>query len=232
MNSLWPYIDDFLSLFYPRLCYACNRALIKEEECICSFCNYHLPQTHFYKEKENALSQIFWGRIPIETACTLFYFHKKGKVQNLIHQFKYKGKKDIGIYLGKMLGDQLKKSMYYDSVDVIVPVPLHREKQYKRGFNQSEMISRGVAKSLNKSIVLNNLVRVTKSGTQTRKARFKRWQNVETVFKINNPKEFEHKNILLIDDVITTGATLESCGQKLLAAKGVKLWIATLAIAS
>jgi ComF family protein len=225
------YVHDFFSLFYPRLCNACRRSLIKDEECICTMCHFHLPRTDFFIEKENNFSQIFWGRLPIETATALFYFQKKGKVQNLIHQLKYKGKSEIGIYLGKMLGNQLSRSIYYDPVDLIIPVPLHPAKQHKRGYNQSELIARGVSQGLNLPLSTGNLVRVTKTETQTRKSKFRRWQNVETVFQINDPKKLQNKNILLIDDVVTTGSTLEACGQKLLEIQGVKLWIATLAIA-
>lgn len=225
------YFSDLLSLVYPRLCNSCQRALISEEECICSFCRFHLPQTRLHKEYDNALTQIFWGRLPIETATALFYFQKKSKVQNLIHQFKYKGKKDIGVYLGKILGHQLTESVYYDKIDLIVPVPLHQEKQHKRGFNQSEIIARGLAFSLKKPLKNNNLIRITKTDTQTRKSRFKRWKNVETVFHVRKPDEFKNKNILLVDDVITTGSTLEACGQKLLEIEGSKLWLVTLAMA-
>jgi ComF family protein len=231
MMSPASYVNDFISLFYPRLCYACNRALIRQEECICSFCRYHLPQTNLHKEFDNAVSQIFWGRLPIETATSLFYFQKKGKVQNLIHQFKYKGKKDIGLYLGRMLGQQIKQSTFYDKTDVIIPVPLHAVKQHKRGFNQSEIIAQGISESLNKPLMVNNLVRIAKTDSQTRKSRFRRWQNVETVFHVKYPEKLKNLNILLVDDVITTGSTLESCGQKLMEVEGVKLWIATLAMA-
>lgn len=224
------YAADFLSLFYPRLCNGCKRALIQDEECLCSFCRYELPFTKIHNDRENSMSQVFWGRVDIETATALFYFQKGGKVQNLIHQFKYRGKTEIGIYLGKLLGRQLKNHPVWEPVDVIVPVPLHEKKQFKRGFNQSEVFGRGIRETFGRPMITDNLVRISRTGTQTRKARFKRWENVETVFSIKTPDTFRGKNVLLIDDVITTGSTLEACAQKLKAVKGVKVWLATIAM--
>lgn len=222
--------SDFLSLFYPRLCNGCKRALIQDEECLCSFCRFGLPFTRFHNDRENAMTRVFWGRVDIETATALFYFQKGGTVQHLIHNFKYKGKTEIGIYLGRMLGRQLKEHPLWEPIDEIVPVPLHENKQHKRGFNQSEVFGRGIRESFGKPLHPNNLVRVTKTETQTRKSRFKRWENVETVFRVNNPEAFRGKNILLTDDVITTGSTLEACAQQLKAIKGVRVWVATIAM--
>jgi ComF family protein len=223
---------DFFSLFYPRICHACQKALIREEECICSFCRFELPLTNLYKERVNPLSKIFWGRIDIETATALFYFQKGGKIQILIHQFKYKGKTGVGIYMGQMLGFQLKGHPIWEPVDVIVPVPLHKSKMKKRGFNQSEIFGRGLSMAFEKPMVTDNLVRITRTDTQTRKSRFRRWENVETVFHINHPGFFAGKNVLLIDDVVTTGSTLEACAAQLKNIKGVRVWIATIAMAT
>ncbi len=230
MKILSTYVGDFLSLFYPRLCYACQKSLVSGEECLCSFCLYHLPQTQLHNERENSVTRILWGRADIETGTSLFYFQKGGKVQKLIHQFKYKGKMDIGIYLGKMLGYQLRESPLWHPVDVIVPVPMHRKKQYQRGFNQSEIFAQGIGEALKKPLLKNKLVKVDNTETQTRKARFRRWENVESVFRVNDPEAFRSKNILLVDDVITTGSTLEACASKIKEIKGTRLWIATIAV--
>lgn len=229
MKILSTFATDFLSLFYPRLCHACQKALVGGEECLCSFCHYHLPQTHLHKERENSVTHILWGRVDVETATSLFYFQKGGKVQKLIHQFKYKGKKDIGMYLGKLLGHQLRESPLWEPVDVIVPVPMHPRKQYKRGFNQSEIFAQGIGETLKRPLLRNKLVKVDKTDTQTRKTRFRRWENVEGVFQVNDPEAFRGKNIMLVDDVITTGSTLEACASKLKEIKGTRLWIATIA---
>ncbi len=226
-----PYLSDFFSLFYPRLCNACNKGLIKEEQCICSFCKYQLPKTLFHLERENQLTHIFWGRVNIETATSLLYFQKGSMVQNLIHKFKYKGKKDIGIYLGNMLGSSLKVSPLWQPVDLIVPVPLHKKKLQQRGFNQSEIFATGLSDTFGKPVLKNNLIRIFHTQTQTRKTRFKRWENVRTVFAIRNPAEFRGKNVLIVDDVVTTGSTLEACCEKILSIKGTKVWVATIAMA-
>lgn len=230
MNKVQTYLYDFFSLFYPRLCYACQKALLKEETLICSFCEYQLPQTFFYKERDNAMSRIFWGRVEIETATALLYFQKGSMVQRLVHQFKYKGRQEVGRYLGKLLGIQLHGHPLWEPVTMIIPVPLHEKRQQERGFNQSEVFGQGLARALKKPLVVDNLVRVAKTTTQTRKTRFKRWENVETVFQVNDPEAFRSQNILLIDDVITTGSTLEACAQKLSEIKGVRIWVATLAM--
>ncbi len=230
MQKVASYVHDFWSLFYPRLCYSCHKALIREEETICSFCRFELPRTRMHKERENAMSRIFWGRVDVETATALFYFQKGGKVQQLIHQFKYRGRKDIGIFLGKQLALEIKNNPLWEPVEIIVPVPLHPKKKHKRGFNQSEVFGRGLSAGLNKPMIANNLVRVTKTSSQTRKSRFKRWENVETVFQLNKPEDLKGKNILLIDDVVTTGSTLEACAHKLKEVKGTRVWVATLAM--
>jgi ComF family protein len=232
MLSFKTLFADFFSLFYPRLCQACHRALISREECICSFCLFDLPLTNLYKERENPLSKIFWGRVDMETATALFYFQKGGKIQTLVHQFKYKGKTEIGEYFGMMLGSQLLGHPVWEPIDVIVPVPLHQKKQNLRGYNQSEVFGEGISKSFRRPLVTGNLVRITKTDTQTRKTRFRRWENVESVFHVNNPEFFKGKNILLVDDVVTTGSTLEACTQKLKEIKGVKVWVATIAMAT
>lgn len=230
MKFLSTYAGDFLALIYPRLCYACRKALVANEECLCSFCLYHLPQTHLQNERENSITRILWGRVDVETATSLFYFQKGGKVQSLIHQFKYKGKRDIGHYLGKLLGSKLANNPLWEPVDIIVPVPMHPRKKHKRGYNQSEIFAEGISETFKKPLIRNNLVKVSSTSTQTRKARFKRWENVESVFSIKKPEVFRSKNILLVDDVITTGSTLEACSAQIKEIKGTRLWIATIAV--
>ncbi len=223
-------IQDFFSLIYPRTCNACGESLITGEECICTLCRFHLPKTRMHLEEDNKFTEIFLGRIPIETGTALFYFQKGGKVQELIHRFKYKGRKEIGHFLGGMLGEELRSSSFYEGIDLIIPVPLHPDKMRKRGFNQSEVIAGGIAQSMGIPHSSKALIRSVATQTQTRKTRFRRWENVESVFETPNPQWLENKNLLLVDDVVTTGSTLEACAQKLLAVEGTRVWLVTLAI--
>ena len=224
------YLTNFISLVYPETCCACRRCLMAHEKHLCTVCRTLLPQTRFHKHKENQLSKIFWGRQHIETGTALYFFHKRGRVQRVIHQFKYKGNIELGHFLGTILGHNLAQSGLYSSVNCVIPVPLHPDKERKRGFNQSEIIARGIANSMKIECQTDLLIRRKHTETQTRKDRLQRWQNVCAVFDTPNPELLEHKSILLVDDVITTGATMEACIERLLLVNGVRVWIATLAI--
>lgn len=224
------YLNDFFALFFPRTCHACGETLVSGEHCICTFCQFHLPFARLNREKENKLTEIFWGRVPIETGAPLFFFHKGGKVQHLIHRFKYKGFREIGHFLGVLHGNDLRESPYYQGLHMVIPVPLHPAKLRKRGFNQSEIFAGGLAESLHIPMVTDGLLRIIPTSTQTRKTRFRRWENVESVFHIPDPSVFKNKNILLVDDVVTTGSTLEACTQRLLQIEGARVWLATIAI--
>ncbi len=230
MTKAFELIQALLALFYPRLCNACGESLLSGEECICTFCQFHLPRTHLHEHQGNKFSQIFWGRVSIETATALYYYQKGGKVQHLIHQLKYRGRKEIGRYLGKALGYDLKQAAPFARLDLVIPVPLHAARQRQRGFNQSEVFGQGIAQAMNLPLVNDALIRATATATQTRKTRFRRWQNVETVFQVVKPELLENKNLLLVDDVVTTGSTLEACATQLLKVPGVKVWIATIAM--
>jgi len=225
------FLYDFISLLFPRTCCACGEVLIRDEPIICHFCFLHLPFTRIASETENRVSEIFWGRVPIETGTALFYYEKGGKVQQLIHNFKYRGFKEAGWYLGSLLGAELRSSPIYKELHAVVPVPLHPFKMRQRGFNQSEEFGKGVADCLGIPQNTAGLLRVIPTGTQTRKTQFQRWENVESVFHVPDPSVFENKNILLVDDVITTGATMESCARLILESPGARVWLAAIALA-
>jgi ComF family protein len=225
------YIYDFFALFFPRICYSCENTLLKHEEVLCSYCLHQLPKTKFEAAEDNPIVRIFWGRVNINHASSMYYFSKGGKIQHLMHQLKYKGKKEIGLYLGKLYGESLQKSLFYKSVDVIIPVPLHPKRLRKRGYNQSEMFARGLSESFVKPFDVKTLVRTYASQTQTKKSRFKRWENVKEIFALKNHQHLTNKHILLVDDVVTTGATLDACAAMLLKIPGVKISIATIACA-
>lgn len=208
-------LSDFISLFYPRICEGCGQPLLKHEDVICSSCELSLPKTEYSKELMNPIMKIFLGRIDLQAATSLYFFHKGNKLQGLMHKLKYNGIKEIGIRFGNHLGKELKEAPLFSDIDVVVPIPLHPKKQKKRGYNQAEMIAQGFAKTSSKEIVTNNLYRNTNTSSQTKKNREERWKNVEKVFNLKNPKQLEGKHILLVDDVVTTGATIESCAQTL-----------------
>ncbi len=210
---------------------ACGRSLFKYEECVCTFCLYHLPKTNFHLEEDNPVSRLFWGKAKICSAASMFYFYKGGRVQHLMHQLKYKEHKEIGIYLGKLYGKELSKTPLFNTSEYIIPVPMHPKKQKKRGYNQSEIIAMGLSQSMNIPVDIKTLVKTTKTETQTKRSRFNRWENVKEVFELKEHDHLVNKHILLVDDVITTGSTLESCVINLLKIQGIKISIASMACA-
>jgi ComF family protein len=224
-------LNYLIELLYPRLCIVCGDKLIEQENCICLYCLHHIPRTNFHLEPDNPVARLFYGRVNIEQATSFFYFSKGSKYQTLLHNLKYKGMKEIGEEIGKHFGTDLSQSTEFNSVDIICPVPLHPSKEKKRGYNQSWWIASGIAKQLNKELSSNNLQRLTATETQTRKSRFDRHLNVDGIFELKNPEAFSGKHILLVDDVVTTGATLEACAIAILTATNAKVSIATLATA-
>jgi ComF family protein len=226
--NLW---DDLISLLFPRLCHACGNHLLRNETVICTECYVMIPRSNYHLTNENPVAQLFWGRCLIEKAAAFSFYNKGSRIRTLIHNLKYKGIKDIGIELGRIYGLSLKDSGFTQDIDIIIPVPLHPSKKRKRGFNQSEYISRGVADATGLPVEANSLFRITASDTQTKRSRYDRWTNVEGIFKVADPEILKGKHILLVDDVITTGSTLESCACELLKIEGVKVSIITLAFA-
>lgn len=209
---------DFVYLFFPNYCRACEESLVKNEKIICTRCMLDLPKSNYHREKENPFFHKFSGRIPVKFVMTLFKFVKSGKVQHLLHALKYKNQPEIGVQLGRVYGADLVLDEYKDQFDIIVPVPLHPSKRRKRGYNQSEEFGKGLSEVLEIPCTEKFLKRVKATTTQTKKSKLNRWENVSEVFEVEQKEELKGKRILLVDDVVTTGATLEACGQKLLEA--------------
>lgn len=230
-RALFQLLHDFLGLFYPNLCLACGRNLPSQEELICVSCEFRLPETRFHQHRENPFTERFWGRIPLESGAAQYHFVKGGKVQRLIHRLKYDQKQEIGIYLGRRYGRQLLESPWFADIDLIVPIPLHPRKEHQRGYNQSALFARGLSEGMGKPWLANALQRYYFTETQTRKSRMERFGNVEEAFLIGRPETIRGRHILLVDDVITTGATLEACGGKILEIPGTRLSMATIAFA-
>jgi ComF family protein len=190
-----------------------------------------IPRTNYHTIRENPVEQLFWGRCIIESAAAFSYYNKGSRIRNLIHNLKYKGIKEVGFELGRIYGLSLKSTGFTGSVDMIVPVPLHPAKKRSRGFNQSEIIAEGISAATGILINSSAVIRTVSSSTQTKRSRYERWVNVEGIFSISDPESIRGRHILLIDDVITTGATMESCINELLKIEGVKVSVAAIAFA-
>ena len=219
-----------IDLFFPKVCYACYSHLQDFEMYACTSCRHNLPVTNYHYNANNTVEKVFYGRVKVEQATALLRYEKKGVVQQLIHNLKYRGYEEIGVFLGEWLGNELKEIDTYREVDIVIPVPLHKKKLKKRGYNQVTKFGQEIAKALQVDYNDKSLIKITNTKSQVTKKRFARWQADHELFALENVTLIENKHILLVDDIITTGATLESCIQVLNKAKNVKISIATMAI--
>ena len=231
MNTKRTIWDDLLGLFFPGICIVCGDKLIQDEEYICLKCLLRLPRTNFHLYAENRMEQLFYGRVPVEKAYAYFEFRKGSSYRKILHQLKYKGQKELGEYLGKRFAAELLQSGNFPRADLICPVPLHSEQEKKRGYNQSFHIAKGLSAQFGVPVIKNNIKRIIRTGTQTKKSRFERWQNVQGIFEVTDPQLFDGKHLILVDDVITTGATIEACITAILSCSNAKISVLTLAIA-
>jgi len=224
------YAKSFLSLIYPEYCSACGEALFRNESVLCTKCLAELPRTGFHRDDDNEVSRMFWGRVPVIRATSFIYFAKGSRFQLIVHEMKYREQPYVGYYMGLLFGQELKNSAYAGA-DLVIPVPLHPSRLKSRGFNQSEKIASGICDSLHLELAADCLERIHATRTQTRRSRYERWENMEHMFVCSRPDKVAHKHILLVDDVITTGATLEACAQCLAEVEGTTISVATLAYA-
>jgi ComF family protein len=223
-------IKNLLNLFFPEVCRACSNHLSDNELQICTNCRHDLPLTNFHSDTENAVHKMLYGRVKLEQATALLHFSKKGIVQQLMHNLKYRGHEDIGQLLGEWLGEELKTLDGYSNIDVVIPVPLHKQKLKLRGFNQVDKFGIALAEALQVDFNDTVLIKTTHTKTQVFKDRMKRNSNETTNFKVINGGVLENKHILIVDDIITTGATIEDCANRLLEINNIKLSLATMSI--
>ena len=224
--------NDAMHLFFPHTCLGCGNDVIANNSILCLRCISNLPHTQFEKLAGNPVEKIFRGRLPVEAASSQFYFSKGHLVQYLIHQLKYKGNKESGEYLGVVMGKALLQSGRFSNIDYLIPLPLSAGKEFKRGFNQAEVICNGMSTAMQVPVHTRNLIRGRYTDTQTKKHRTERWENVEGSFAVLQPLKLQGRHILLVDDVLTTGATLEAGAQCLLNIPSIRISLATLATAS
>ena len=226
------FLNNLLSFFYPRLCIGCGDALQQNEQMLCLKCLTHLPETNYHQEHDNPLRWIFAGRVPVREVAALLFFKKGNIVQNILHHLKYKGTKEVGKLLGNYYGEKLIQEPRFQDIDYIIPIPLHPKKLKKRGYNQSEWIAMGLSQGMQKPYLNDILTRTQFTETQTKKSRFNRWENVKEVFAIQNEEQIQGKHLLLCDDVLTTGATMEAAIQEILKVPDVTVSVVTLAAAN
>lgn len=230
-SVIYTYLKDFFQLLYPTICCACGNHLYDGEECICISCLMSMPYTNDENIRRNQCFKVFEGRVKIQAASSLFYFKKKSRVQNLLHYLKYKNHEELGEVLGAMHANAMVKSDLFSDIDLVIPIPLHPNKIKKRGYNQAALIAKGYAKTFGVSVDEKSLIRVIDTNSQTKKNRYERYENMSSVFKCVLSSSIENRNILIVDDVITTGSTIEASAIELLNAGCAKVYIASIAIA-
>ncbi len=231
MNFLSQISHDIFNLVYPNICQACGDELVGNENMICITCWQTMPRTNFHLQQTNPVKEKLLERVPISNAISMYYFNKDTRIQNCLHAIKYGEKKEIGIELGKRYGNELTSSEWMNEIDVLIPIPLSKQKLKSRGYNQSEVIALGLNSELNIPLDIQSIIRRKNTQSQTTMTIAERLENVKDAFEIKNPSHIEGKHVLLIDDVFTTGATLSSCANEIFKVPNTKVSILTLAYA-
>ena len=225
-------LRDVASLFLPRTCLACGRVLLENESCVCLACRYNMPITDFAKRSDNVVKQLFDNMLPVEAAMAMYWFVAGTEWQRIIHNFKYHGRWFFAQKMGEWLGEELLESGNFEGVDLVIPVPLHYRRRLMRGYNQSEQLALGVGRKMGVKCDFRSVRRRSYNESQTSKSRSERWDNVEEIFEVRDAQRLRGRHILLVDDVLTTGATISSCAMAILRAcdGDVRISIATLAV--
>ena len=223
-------INDINSILLPPICFGCNVQLIRGEHLLCTVCRHDLPITDYNFKDENEIDRVFYGRVPLKKASAFLFFSNTGTVKSILHYLKYKNQQEIGRFLGNWYGELLVEQGHLNGIDIVIPVPLHYKKLKKRGYNQVEEFGKYLAKHLNSDYRNDLLIKTANTKTQTKKNRLNRWQNNQQLYQIAEKNSLKGKKILLVDDVITTGATIETCALALHEAENIELYVATMAV--
>lgn len=229
-NKLSNIINDVNTLLFPLVCFGCNAQLTRGEKLLCTVCRHQLPLTDYNFNDENPVDRIFYGRINIKKANSFLFFNNRGIVKNIIHYLKYKNQEQIGAFLGDWFGQIVKENNYLKDIDYVIPVPLHRKKLKKRGYNQTANFAKQVAFHIGANYVDNILVKTANSRTQTKRNRLSRWYDNRSLYEVTDKELLKNKKILLLDDVITTGATMEICAMPLNKIEGTEIYVASMAV--
>ncbi len=225
-----PFVE-LLNLIYPNLCIICNEPLNKSENQICISCIQQIPRTHYHIQSDNPVEKRFWGKVKVFRATSFYFFHKGSPFQKLIHELKYKNNKEVGEVMGRLAAIELMESADFATIDFVIPIPLHPKKYALRGYNQSECIAKGISTVLKKPVDTSSLVRVMENTTQTKKSVYERYKNTSGIFEYKQGYIPDNSHLLLVDDVLTTGSTLEAAVAALSAIPGVRVSVFTLAVA-
>ncbi|PIB27255.1 amidophosphoribosyltransferase [Maribacter sp. 4U21] len=229
-NKLPNILNAINNLLLPRVCFGCNARLNGGEQHLCTVCRHQLPLTDYNFNDENRVDRIFYGRINIKKANSFLFFTDQGIVKNLIHNLKYRNQEQIGAFLGDWFGQQISENNHLEKVDFVIPVPLHKKKLKKRGYNQTALFAKRMAFHLNSTYLENVLIKTANTKTQTKRSRLARWYDNRSLYEVTDEKILKNKRILLVDDVITTGATMEICARPLKKIEGTVVYIATMAV--
>lgn len=225
------WISDFIRLLFPPCCIVCGRGLCVSETFICVHCLTDLPKTNYHLVRDNELEKLFWGKIPIERVSSYFSYIKGNGFEKILYTLKYYGQKEVGLVMGKCMATEMLSSDFFDGIDLIIPLPLHAKRENKRGYNQSEWIAKGVSEVTGVPIDVVSVKRIAENLTQTHKNKWDRWDSVQGIFSVTLNHRLQGKHVLLIDDVLTTGATILSCASEIVKVKDVKISVLTLVTA-
>ncbi|MEC3879973.1 ComF family protein [Parapedobacter sp. 10938] len=223
------YFSDFTALFFAQTCAGCDAPLVNGEKHICTTCWYRLPDTRAHEDEQNSSARQLWGRVCIESVASYWYFREASRVKRIIHHLKYRNRPEIGTVIGQRYGAVLVDTAPFNQADIIVPVPLHPKKLRARGYNQSTFFANGLAHSMHLPVAEHGIVRRRATESQTRRNRYERYENMLETFVANDVGAIADRHVLLVDDVLTTGATLEACASSLLENGAAKVSAVTIA---